>query len=86
MSITRTFEISDITPQELAAVFCKMWAEEQAAFFTAIRPIAATWPGAGLCQQSYAINQALDTDGRFVLETLASHLPNEVLARLAVAA
>lgn len=72
-----------ITPQELAAAFCEMGSEEQAAFFAAIKPITDEWPGAGLCSQSLFINQDLNDEGRFVLETLASHLPATVLSRLA---
>lgn len=75
-----------ITPQELASAFCEFGSEEQAAFFAAIKPITDEWPGAGLCSQSLFINQDLDADGRFVLETLASHLPKDVLDRLAGAA
>jgi len=72
-----------ITPQELAAAFCEMDNGEQAEFFAAIKPIADEWPGSGLCLQSIGINDCLNADGRFVLETLASHLPAEVLIRLA---
>jgi len=72
-----------ITPQEMAAAFCEMGDQEQADFFAAIKPITDEWPGAGLCAQSNWINARLNADGRFVLETLASHLPAEVLSRLA---
>lgn len=83
MSVTRTHTVDvEITPQELAAAFCEMGSDEQAAFFAAIKPITDQWPGAGLCMQARWINQDLDTDGRFVLEVLASHLPKEVLERL----
>ena len=75
----------EITPQELAAAFCGMGSEEQAEFFSAIKPITDQWPGTGLCPQSLFINQDLNAAGRFVLETLASHLPKEVLERLAAA-
>ena len=83
MSVTRTVDISDLTPEELATLFTGMDGGQQARFFAAIKPIAATWPGAGWCQKSYSINKALDADGSFVLETLASHLPAGTLARLA---
>lgn len=58
--ITRTLTIADITPAELAKVFAAMFADEQAAFFSEVGRIAATWPGAGWCQQSCAISENLD--------------------------
>jgi hypothetical protein len=73
MTITRTIEIKNITPEELAAVFCEMWAEEQAAFFGHVADIAKTWPGAGMCQQSHAIAAHLTSDGRYAIERLADH-------------
>ena len=82
MSIQRTVNVT-ITPQEMAEAFCEMFGEEQAAFFAAIKPISEQWPGAGLCQQAYGINSKLNADGRFVLQTLASHLPADVLQSLA---
>lgn len=60
MAIRRTFEIGDITPEELATIFCEMDGEQQARFFSAVGKIAATWPGAGWCQQSCAISEHLD--------------------------
>lgn len=87
MGISRTHIVDVvITTQELAAAFCEMDSEEQAAFFAAIKPITDQWPGTGLCSQSYFINRDLDIDGRVVLETLASHLPKDVLERLASSA
>jgi hypothetical protein len=83
MSVTRTIAISDITPEELAELFTEMGGEQQAEFFAAIKPISDKWPGAGWCAQSYAINLHLNAAGLSVLETLASHLPAETLARLA---
>ena len=83
VTVTRTVNISDITPEEMAILFTSMDDREQANFFAAVRPIAATWPGAGLCQQAYEIHRRLNDDGRFVIETLASHLPADTLARLA---
>lgn len=85
MSVTRTFEIKDITPEELATVFCQMWAEEQAAFFTAVWSEAKRWPGAGWCQQSCSIVQATNSDAREAIRTLASHLPADDLAYIAAA-
>lgn len=71
--ITRTFEMDDITPEELASVFCGMWAEEQAAFFDHVWSIARTWPGAGWCQQSLTIARELTHEGREAIRTLANH-------------
>lgn len=59
-ALTRTFEIDDITPEELAGVFAGMDGEQQARFFSTVGKIAATWPGAGWCQQSCAISEHLD--------------------------
>ena len=60
MAIRRTFEIGDITPEELATIFCEMDGEQQARFFSTVGKIAATWPGAGWCQQSCAISEYID--------------------------
>ena len=72
-SITREVKIADINPQELAAVFAEMWAEEQAVFFAEVGRIAKGWPGAGMCQQSCAIAKLLTNEGREVIRALASH-------------
>lgn len=82
MGIQRNIEV-DITPQEMAAAFCAMSDDDQAAFFAAIKPITDEWPGSGLCMQANWINASLNDDGRFVLQTLASHLPVDVLRNLA---
>lgn len=58
--IKRTIEIDDLTPEELATVFTNMTDEEQAAFFSKVGEIAATWHGAGWCQQCCAISEHLD--------------------------
>ena len=87
MSVQRNVTIDvAITPQEMAAAFCEMGDQEQADFFAAIKPITDKWPGAGLCAQSNWINACLNDDGRFVLQTLASHLPADVLQSLAESA
>lgn len=69
--ITRTITIKDITPAELAAIFCGMFADEQAAFFSEIGRIAATWPGAGWCQQSCSISENLDKRATETIAKLA---------------
>jgi hypothetical protein len=73
MTITRTITLDDLTPDELAELFCKMFADEQAAFFAKVAQVASTWPGAGMCQQACAIADHLDHDGRYAIERLADH-------------
>lgn len=76
MGVTRTIEVSDLTPEELAALFTDMVAYGQAKFFAEVWRIAAGWPGAGWCQQSYDIakNAELCPGARDAIETLAAHL------------
>jgi hypothetical protein len=73
MTITRTITIDDLTPQELADRFANMFDNEQAEFFAEVAKIAATWPGAGMCQQAYSIASHLDDEGRSVIQRLAEH-------------
>ena len=73
MSVTRTITLDDLTPAELADRFASMFADEQAEFFAEVAKIAATWPGAGMCQQANSIAKHLDANGRFVIEKLADH-------------
>lgn len=91
MTITRTIEFNDISPAELAETFCYMNSAQQAEFFSRISAIAATWPGAGWCQQSCAIAGDIDYKGREVIEKLAEHVLNynqtlAALRRIAIAA
>jgi len=74
MSVVRTIKINDLAPAELAELFCDMDAQRQADFFAAIQPIAATWPGAGWCQQSCSISMAINDRARFVIVKLAEHV------------
>ena len=74
VSLTRTIDLSDMTPEEGAALFCSWDGQQQAEFFGHIAVRAKTWPGAGLCQQSYYIAEALDDDGRFVIDTIKGHI------------
>lgn len=60
MSITRTFTITDVEPEELASVFAHMDGAQQARFFSRVGEIAAEWPGAGWCQQCCSISEHLD--------------------------
>lgn len=73
MTITRTIEVNDLTPDELAFAFCEMDGSQQAAFFSTVAKIAATWPGAGMCMQALGISEHLDKDGRYAIERLADH-------------
>lgn len=73
MTITRTIELDDLTPEELAFAFCEMDGAEQALFLSTVAKIAATWPGAGMCMQALGICEHLDRDGRYVIERLADH-------------
>ena len=72
-TITRTITIGDLRPQELAVLFCGLDSLGQADFFGEVWAIAREWPGAGWCQQSYAISEALDADGREAIRVLAGH-------------
>lgn len=74
MTVTRTIELADITPSELAELFCEMDSAEQAQFFAGIKPITDKWPGAGWCQQSCSIACDLNKDGREIIEKLAEHV------------
>jgi hypothetical protein len=73
VTVTRTFKIADLTPEELAACFAEMWAEEQGAFFNEVGKITATWPGTGMCGQALAVACHLDDAGRHVIGRLADH-------------
>lgn len=73
MSITRTLEIGDLTPGELAFAFCEMDSSQQASFFSVVGKIAATWNGDGMCMQAHGISEHLDKEGRYVIERLADH-------------
>lgn len=83
MTVSRTIELTDITPTELATMFTDMDSEKQAWFFACIWRIAKDWPGAGWCQQSCEIIRSGSVDTISAIETLASHLPAEALERLA---
>lgn len=79
MAVSRTIEINDLTPAELAVLFTEMDGEQQAEFFAEIAPIAKTWPGAGWCQQSYDIAKHLTPEGREVVLKMAEHVLNRDL-------
>ena len=83
MGVSRTIDLSDLTPTELATLFTDMDSEQQAWFFACVWRITKDWPGAGWCQQSCDIIRTMNVDGLEAIETLASHLPAETLERLA---
>lgn len=74
MAISRTIEINDLTPQELAFAFSEMDSDEQAQFFSAIWHIARTWPGIGWCQQALAIAEKSDSGARNAITMLSAHI------------
>jgi hypothetical protein len=77
MSVTRTIEINDLSPGEMAALFTEMRGEQQAQFFSAVWDYAKAWPGAGWCQQSCDIVSHADSAARSAISTLAAHLEPE---------
>lgn len=74
MTVQRTITLADLEPSELAELFCEMDGERQAEFFANIHKIAATWPGAGWCQQSCAIAGFVGPKSREVIIKLAEHV------------
>ncbi len=73
MPVTRSIVLADLTPEELAELFCEKCGDEQARFFDHINVIARSWPGSGWCGQAHDIAQNLGTGGRSVVKTLAGH-------------
>ena len=65
----------DLTPADLADMFCDFCGDEQAEFFTRIWQNAKAWPGAGWCSQSCDIVKHSDKDAIEAIRTIASHLP-----------
>jgi transposase len=63
MSITRTFEPSDFSPEELAEVFLGWDGDRQARFFNSMKATTDTWSGTGWCQQCCFISEHLTRDG-----------------------
>ncbi len=85
MSVQKTIDV-EITPRELAEVFCNMFDSEQAEVFSHIWDITKNWPGAGWCMQSCSIIGATDTNARAAISTLASHLPADDIAYIVAGA
>ncbi len=73
MAVTRTIAITDLSPEELAELFCEKHGGEQARFFNHIGVLARDWPNSGWCGQAHNIAQHLEADGRSVVKTLAGH-------------
>lgn len=73
MSVTRTIDLEDLTPAEMAEIFSRYFADEQAEFFNALWELGKDWPGAGWCMQSSNIVPELNEDGKRWLETFFAH-------------
>ena len=82
MTVTRTIEINDLTPKEMAEIFASYLAEEQAEFFNSLWELGKDWPGAGWCQQSCSIVTLVNSDCISWLDTFFAH----AVDRLPVAA
>lgn len=68
MEITKTFDI-ELTPEQVAELFCEMDAADQAKFFNKVGRLSADW-GAGMFEQQMAAvskHDSLDTDGDKVM-------------------
>lgn len=74
MTVTRTIELNDLNPLELAEVFCEYYGDDQASFFEAVAEITASWPGSGWCSQAYDIAQHSSPRGRAVIQKIADHM------------
>ena len=75
--VKRTLQIDDLTPEELAALFCDLFGDQQARFFSTVWKISKEWPGAGWCQQSCNIIKSADADALQAIKTLAAHLEQD---------
>lgn len=75
MAVSRTIVLDDLTPQDVADIFCAMNSGDQAAVFNEIGAIASTWPNGGWCVQACEIVRAreLSDAGRKVIAALADH-------------
>lgn len=78
MSVTRTIEIDDLTPDELAKLFTEMGSDDQARFFGTVWKIAQDWPGAGWCMQCLGIVEHADAEAMSALRTLSNHVVEAV--------
>ncbi|MBI0530888.1 hypothetical protein [Sphingomonas sp. TX0522] len=81
--VTRTIQIDDLTPGELADLFTEFDEYGQCQFFERVWEIAKAWPGAGWCQQSFSIARQASPAAREAIRVLASHLPAEDFAYIA---
>jgi hypothetical protein len=71
VTISRTVNFDDITPEELAALFAEMDGEQQAEFFDRLHALTKQWPGAGWCQQCCAISEHLTPQAQEIIAKLA---------------
>lgn len=65
----------ELTPEDLAEVFCKMDGQEQAAFFNEIASLSAKWKGTSFPFQAQAITDAenLAPAGRRIMRTIGDY-------------
>jgi hypothetical protein len=64
VAITRTVTLSDLTPQEVASIFCEFSNHQQAQFLDAIAAEAESWPGMGWNGQALSIAESDDLTER----------------------
>lgn len=75
MSITRTFEIADLEPDEMAEEFASMGSWDQARFFNRLAEITANWDARKFPMQlQYVADSERLTDrGRRVMELIGEY-------------
>lgn len=73
--ITRNVEVNlDLTPQELAQVWCNMPSQQQAAFFNEIADIADKWEGEFCMQLQWITDEeCLNDSGRAVMRQIGEY-------------
>lgn len=71
--VSRTIDLHDLTPSELALLFAELGSDEQAAFFDEVGRLSDEWPGLGWCGQCSYIADTLTLRALRVIETLNGH-------------
>ena len=68
--------MDDLTPAELAELFCALLSDEQAEFFNEVARMSSPWPAGGWCVQACAIarEKNFTEGGRQVVRALAEHI------------
>lgn len=77
MTVRRTITLDDLTPVELAMLFCDFDSEQQADFFDAVGEISSQWGGMGWCGQCAQIVDDLTPRAARTIETLAGHVADK---------